>query len=608
MLKFGKIGRRLLAWFLIIALIPLLFMGFQGYNSARRAIEQEAYLHMQAVAATKVSQIGMWFEERRNDVQLLTANPHLREAVARLGRQYDSETVELILNELESYRSSSQSYDYLCLYDDSGEPYCCTQVGGEFIADFHDSEIFERVKTADSPVFSPIHLHERIGPVVQIGARYTDENNNTLGILVATLSLAGTLNPIILDSTGLGKTGEAYLIDADRWMLTPSRFMNHPAPLTHQMDSEGIQLALQGSSGVGVYEGWYGEPVLGAWIYVPEQRWALLAEISAKEAFEPLENFRRSTIIVALLTLGAILIVVLFVSRSISEPIRQLAEASRAVSEGDLDQSVSVRLKDELGDLAERFNSMVQSLKSSRQAERDSYESLVRAREDLLRAEKLAAVGELAASIVHEVRNPLSSVKMNLQILETRHGSDETTAEHIRLAMTQTGRLEKLLNELLDFSKPVHLEREPVSLLELVEEVAHTFRDSGESTSGKLQPIQIDPALRVDADRDKFHQVLLNLLLNAVQAMDEGQIEITAERVEIDHRRYIKLTVRDNGRGIPADKLDKVFEPFFTTRKDGTGLGLPNARKIVQAHGGDITIHSTAGQGTTVELTIQEAA
>lgn len=609
MLKFGKIGRRLLGWFVFVALIPLVFMGVQGYNSARQAIEQEAYLHMQAVAATKVAQIEMWFEERRRDVWSLTSNPQLAASAEVLSRSHSDHAISQITATLEAYRHRSKAYDYFCLYNAAGMALCCTQTGAELVADFDQSSLFRRASESDEPVLSDIYLHERIGPVIQIAGRFLGADGQTLGLLVATLSLSQTLNPIILDSTGLGRTGEAYVVDSERWMLTPSRFMNHPAPLTHQMDSDGIRRALEGTSGAAVYEGWYGEPVLGAYYFIQDRKWALLAEISADEAFAPLATFRQSMIIAALLTLAAILIIVMFVSRSISNPIRNLAEASKQISEGNLQQTVTTHLRDELGDLAERFNFMVKSLRESRESERESYETLVLTREDLLRAEKLAAVGEIAASIVHEVRNPLSSVKMNLQILESRLSSDATLVEHTRLALTQTIRLERLLNELLDFSRPIALDRSKLSLAETVTEAVNTFRTSVDLGSREMTvSIHTDNTV-ANADRDKVHQILLNLLLNAAQATGEKRtIEIAIDRVFVESRRMIKISVRDNGRGIPDSKLEKVFEPFFTTRKDGTGLGLPIAKKIVEAHGGKMQINSTVDVGTTIEFTLPEAS
>jgi hypothetical protein len=162
-LTFGRIGRRLLAWFLIIALIPLLFMGFQGYDSARRAIETEASLHMQAVAATKVSQISMWFSERLSDIEILNTNPRLRSSVASLGADNSKATAESIVSELESFKSRIPAYDNFCLFDAAGKPLCCTQVGVDSIPDFNDPELFSRAKNSSKPQFSSIHLQERIG-------------------------------------------------------------------------------------------------------------------------------------------------------------------------------------------------------------------------------------------------------------------------------------------------------------------------------------------------------------------------------------------------------------------------------------------------------------
>ncbi len=439
------------------------------------------------------------------------------------------------------------------------------------------SPLFQDALAARQSVASPIFLDALAGPSMLMAEAVRDSLGRPRSVLVGALALAQTLNPVILDTTGLGQTGQAYLVDKGKVMLTPSRFMNHPGPLTHTMDSEGIRLALAGQGGTGVYTGFEGQPVLGAWVYLPEQEWGLISEMNADEAFAPLARLRRNAVLVALLTMAAVMLVVAWLSRSISLPIRQLAAASLDVSRGKLDTSVTIRLHDELGELGERFNGMVQSLRESQK--------------QLVQSERLAAIGELAASVVHEIRNPLSAVKMNLRILETRCATDPVTAEHFRLARTQTERLESMLTELLDYSKPVTLQRRSMAVADLIREALAHFGESVESRFDEPLPL-------VNVDPERITQVLLNLLLNAKQA--GGSIAIRARAAD----NAVRITVADTGHGISADNLQHVFEPFFTTRKQGTGLGLPNARKIIEAHGGTIHITSTPDTGTEAEITL----
>jgi signal transduction histidine kinase len=582
---FGKIGRRLLAWFLLIALIPVLFMGFQGYASARRAVEREVFLHMEAVARAKHIAIEQWFKERLADVRVISANPLLTQRNPRESGAVQKRERRDIEQMLQTFREQSQSYVSLCYCDTAGKPLMCTtdEATGQPDQDF--APLVARALTSRQPIMSSIFLHPRVGPAMQMANPVRNEQGQLRGAIVATLALAGTLNPIILDTTGLGRTGQAYLVDQGKVMLTPSRFMNHPSPLTHTMDSPGIRAALAGKSGTAVYEGFAGEPVIGAWTFMPDQGWGLIAEMDAAEAFAPLARLRRDAILVAILTMAGVLVVVALISRSIAKPIQELAAASLEVSRGKLDSSVAIRLHDELGELGERFNGMVQSLRESQR--------------QLVQSERLAAIGELAASVVHEIRNPLSAVKMNLQILESKCATDPVIAEHFRLARTQTERLESMLSELLDYSKPVTLHRRAIP-------VADLLRDALQHFEGGLHNISVEKHLSdslppVNVDPGRIAQVLLNLLLNAQQAMHEGgRITISAEQSE----NTVRLAVADTGPGIARENLPRVFEPFFTTRKQGTGLGLPNARKIIEAHGGTIRIHNREGHGAVVEILI----
>ena len=606
---FGRIGRRLLRWFLLVALIPLLFMGYYGYSSARRGIEREVFLHLEAVAISKRNAIEQWFAERRADLRVVAANPLFTAHADALRKRGGGNGLDEIALMLRSYQQQSHAYVHLCLYDPTGAPLLCTVAGGDYISSFDRSTLLQDALASFEPVSGPIYLHPVTGPTLHLAQTIRTPGGAPAGVIVATLILAATLDPVILDSIGLGRTGQAYLIDRDKVMLTPSRFMHHPDPLTHTMDTEGIRAALTGRDGTGIYAGYDGETVIGAWTFLPEHGWALIAEMNASEAFAPLRRMRRDAVLAALLTFGAVTLIVAWISRSISAPVHRLAEASLSVSRGDLNQTVAVRLRDELGELAERFNAMVTSLRDSRSALQDAYDQLLHAQKQVVQAERLAAVGEVVASVVHEIRNPLSAVKMNLRILESKYTADPKAAEHFRLATEQTARLESMLAELLDFSKPVSLQRAAVPVSDLIADAVILFR-AGESAVRISVAVDVpDSVPPLHVDRGRIGQVLLNLLLNAQAAMEtDGAIRIAAEPIRENGAPVVRLTISDNGGGISAENLNRIFEPFFTTRKSGTGLGLPNGPKMVFAHGGTLSVSSGPGQGTTATIILPIAS
>jgi signal transduction histidine kinase len=602
---FGKIGRRLLRWFTIIALIPLIFMGYQGYYFAKQAVRSEVFLHMETVATRQRMQIDHWFEERVSDLEVLAAHPHVVRNCVLLEKSKDASLAHELIGILRSYQRGSTAYENLCIYGMNAQLIACAAESAITDREFGMTALFREVLESSGPVKSPVYLQEGVGPAMHMGTLIRTPAGNPTAIAIILLALSKTLDPIILDTSGLGSTGQAYLVDTAKVMLTPSRFMEHPEPLTHTMDTEGIRRALKGTSGAAVYAGYDGQQVLGAWVFMPEQQWALIAEMDADEAFAPLARLRRNAIIVALVVLVAIIAVVSLISRSISMPIHQLAEASLDVSRGNLDRTVVIRLRDEIGELAERFNHMVHAMKESRDSLQDAYERLVRTQEQLVQSERLAAIGEFVASIVHEIRNPLSAVKMNLRILETKCEKEGIVAEHFQLAKSQTERLESMLSDLLGYSKPIALARRPVVLGEFVDQIVRHVQTQEEELGIHVGTSVHAPAKILHMDPERMNQVVLNVLLNAVQAVERGgdvRLE-TADAVE-GGQPAVEIAVSDNGHGVSPENLERLFEPFFTTRKDGTGLGLPTSKKIVDAHGGVIRVSSRIGEGTEVKIII----
>jgi two-component system, NtrC family, sensor kinase len=212
----------------------------------------------------------------------------------------------------------------------------------------------------------------------------------------------------------------------------------------------------------------------------------------------------------------------------------------------------------------------------------------------LLHQEKMAAFGLLAAGIAHEVGNPLTSISALVQMLQ-RRDADNYTREKLSLVSDQLMRIRGTLRELVNFSRPASPVRTRVSLSEIIQEAINIAkyyqRTKGRVLEPKI-PEQLPPLFGI---RDQFVQVFLNLVLNAIDATEKGgRIELTAQTSD----GWVEVCVRDNGKGIDALDSAKIFQPYFTTKKNGTGLGLFVTQKLITDHGGAITFSSTAGAGT----------
>lgn len=226
------------------------------------------------------------------------------------------------------------------------------------------------------------------------------------------------------------------------------------------------------------------------------------------------------------------------------------------------------------------------------------------ARTELEAARQFAALGQFAAAIAHDIRTPLTSISLNVQILRKKLALSEDDREYLDIALEELGRLDRSVAEILDFAKPVKLAPQQIDIAELV---AATARGMSLILSEKGVTLRCDSAANVPpihGDPQRLRQVIVNLVDNAAEASPAGaQVTVRTSFAQ----SQVAIEVEDHGRGIAADNLQRIFDPFFTTRPDGTGLGLAICQKIVRAHGGEIRVRSTIGAGSTFTIVLSPA-
>jgi two-component system sensor histidine kinase PilS (NtrC family) len=240
---------------------------------------------------------------------------------------------------------------------------------------------------------------------------------------------------------------------------------------------------------------------------------------------------------------------------------------------------------------------------------------------ELRRSERLAAVGQLSASMAHEIRNPLAAISGSIQMLRRGGGGGgaEASRRLMDIVLRETDRLNRLLTEFLEYARPGPLRLESLPLQEAVAEVLAVFDAS--RPPGVEVAVEVEAGLRLRADPGQLRQLLWNLLLNAAQAMPEGgvislgaqpseppQDRPRGRRNDREEEGWVEIGVRDAGCGIPAEALDHIFDPFFTTKPGGTGLGLATVHRIVEEHGGSIRVQSAEGKGTSFHVRLPRAA
>jgi len=280
------------------------------------------------------------------------------------------------------------------------------------------------------------------------------------------------------------------------------------------------------------------------------------------------------------------------IARTISKPIRKLAKGVRAVSEGNLEQNIKVRTRDEIQDLANSFNVMSNGLKVMKEME-----------EQLRVQDRLAALGELSAGVAHEIRNPLSIIKGSAEMLRKKLPEGDPRKELADFINSEVDRLNNVVTDFLQFARPT-----PPNLS--YEDVNKTVQRSLGMLVSRFSEKKIDLCTDYDRqssktllDKEKIHQVLLNLLFNAAEAMGEkGELIVRTSSAPLT--REFRIIIQDSGPGIPEENLKKIFNPFFTTKPSGTGLGLSIVQRILESHGGRIEVSSTVGKGTCFVLVL----
>ena len=289
---------------------------------------------------------------------------------------------------------------------------------------------------------------------------------------------------------------------------------------------------------------------------------------------------------IAVLVTGLVALISHLIGRNLTNPIKVLVDSTARVATGELDEQCKIKTHDEIGDLAAAFNQMTRDLKQSR--------------DQLIQAERLATAGKMSASFAHEIRNPLSSMRMLAQMLMQKpEMSQEQHQQSLRYILEEIERIDTIVKGLMDFARPTALALTQQPLTPVLQAVLALMEANLEHHKIQLELDLLPETPEIQFDSDKLKQGFMNVVLNAMEAMPQGGVLKVSTIVDEDR---VGIKVVDTGVGISAEDLAHLFEPFFTKKTRGTGLGLANVKRILEEHGGSVEIESTLGEGTEVSL------
>jgi two-component system NtrC family sensor kinase len=411
------------------------------------------------------------------------------------------------------------------------------------------------------------------------------------GMLLKRHSLGG------IEEIRIGKSGYAYIVESGGQVVA------HPQR-GHLLENFSLrppvkELLAHHREGVIEFVNDEGIRVLAAYAPIREARLGVIVLQPASESYAHIQNMFDVLLFIFALSLGLAILVALSLAWRMGRPVRDLARGVRRVAEGDLDAVVPVQTRDEMGDLARDFNSMTGRLKKY-------VESAALAEHRLARSEKLAAVGQLAAGIAHEIYNPLNIIGGFAEFLSAKTPADDPRRSALEDIGRETDRCRRLVADLLGFARERPPQMKPTDLNALAAEAV-------ELAGARARPGGVNVIFHpdgnlplIETDQDQIMQVLMNLLLNACQALPNGG-EVGVE-TRLDEDRAV-LSVRDTGAGLSPENMAKIFTPFFTTKENGTGLGLALSYAVVERHGGELRAENDPRGGArfTMSLPIKGA-
>lgn len=577
----GPLGRQLLFWLVAISLTPLAVSNAVGYFRSETIIYGLVDRYLLGIAEVQALHVRDQVVALESAVREMASHVEIR-ALAQSSLA-DPDTNRLHSSTLlESLMAGDPRFEALYVFSDNGEILASAPLGPADLDRWIAAPLrapppsIEIVRESSAPgyprvrISTPLSFREGMPPQVFLGASVS----------------IGTDQKFLDIAAHTAGNVETFVIDQDGRPV----FVSHPHGDVDYRATLDTPLLGRTSGASATYQDRQGVQVLGTLASVPNTPWQIVTEVPLSDAFQELRTLRRLSLwlggLLSLLVLGF----AWFTAARIVAPIQQLVSATRRLGSGDPGARVHVGVRNEIGELGLAFNEMAGDLSRASTRVEELH------RHEMERAGQLATVGELAAGVAHEIKNPVAGISGGMDLVMRRIGDDSELQVIVGEMRRQISRIDVAVRDLLAFARPADPEFAPTSVSSMVERALTLVRPAT-STSEVALVLDLAPDLPdVLVDGGLVQQALVNLMVNGVQATPAGgRVTVTSGLVA----QRVELRIEDTGKGISEDDLQRIFKPFFTTRHLGTGLGLSITRSIIERQNGTITVESVVGEGST---------
>lgn len=587
--------------FLALTILPLLVIGYFSFHFSEELIISMVVRQLENVAEDKSLLLEGWLAERKADISMVAETSFLQ--------SMEPDRIEPYLDLI---RAKYGVYKELAVVSE----------GGNIVAVSAEKNI-----DTESNDYTAYRLRDRL---FVSGITYARNEKESSFLIAAPIkapdgSLAGTVygnvgtKKIVLFilNVSLGDTGECYLVDRE------GRFLAHKDPhriLTENISqSDSFRKIFEKSDRKNAYLDYRGIEVMGTSLQVGGTDWYIVVEQDRAEAFAAADKLKNIIYLTLLFFIVSALLLTFMIAYHIVEPIRKLSRYAERIADSKFDTAVrKIDRNDEIGMLFNAVADMAVRLQERHihleekvgQQEAELKETgliLQETRRMAERSEKFAAMGRMGAAVAHEIRTPLTSIKLFLESVQSEIDISDDYKEDFIIAMNQIGRIEATINRFLDFAKPQDLLFSEIELKKFITDLLIMVRPQVNRHECVLTVSLPDNLPAIKGDRRLLAEALINLLVNSIDAMPaRGSLSVAAERdILTENNRKIpcvRIDIADTGQGIAYEQLEKIFEPFFTTKATGTGLGLPLVLTTIRNHGGEIRVKSKIGEGTIFSL------
>ncbi|PLX51182.1 MAG: hypothetical protein C0613_00835 [Desulfobulbaceae bacterium] len=579
------LNRQIFLAMTFVGLFPLLIMAFQNHIFARNSIENVEKEHLSFSLRSRLLWLRTWVSHTRQDFY------HL--AFTGSGRQGGSEQERYLLAARKLFKGHI-IYRSISLYRSDWSLLVRYPEGVKGAVQMPQGQ-YRRALEAPGGLFQlgGEYRHDNGDVILPVGQALLNKQGEVGAFLVAEVNLSRSLDRILGDTSDLNEGGRYILVSRQGKILYRSSLADQTEPVqecagnrvpTSLLDSPAWQVRRMLNC--------EGDEVYSIHAPIDEFDWLLISQFPTGGALNQFQSFILYGLVTVFVTVLIVVVLAKNLSSRLTAPLDELARVARRITAGQHSQRLPPFKEEYVQEVGEAFNTMMDTLEQQQRS--------------MLQSTALSTVGRMSSSIVHEMRNPLSSIKINLQALARKVAGDEAYGEMADISLVQVGRLEQMFDDLLQFSKPLDIRKKKITFCQLVDEVLTTLQSEAAAK---------DIVLRVEdnlgnalfrADRAHSCRALANLVGNAIQWSPVASEVIIAGQRPRDGTGAVLISVTDHGPGLTVEQMEKVFHPFFTTRELGTGLGLANVKKVMDYQGGAVFAGNNPEGGAVFSLLFQD--